>query len=169
MDKITGLVFLKKSTNAIYQIVGLNQASSDTRLCLCMNLHEEVTLTFQVFPLREIQESSEYFFCNKNRDTLEPTAISPTIMKLLPTFTHAWLVRKGAVIHDYNSQGEILSVDWKDDSMLVRRKVKSWFGFAKRGDYITLRASMVLGNFPLVYKPRMFEYIRFNLDIRAKT
>ena len=164
-----GLVFLKKSTNTLYQVVACNKATANTRLCLCMSLHEEKNLTFQVFPLREIKESSEYFFCNKNRDTLEPTAISPTIMKLLPTFAHAWLVRKGAVIHDYNSQGAILSVDWKDDSMLVRRKVKGWFGFARRGDYITLRASVILGNFPLVYNQRMFEYIRFNLDIRPKT
>ena len=163
---LIGLVFLKKSTNTLYQVVACNKATANTQLCLCMNLHEEVMLTFQVVRAGELQESSEYFFCNKERDTLKPTAISPVIMKLLPGFARIWLMRANATVHDVHGSAKILSVNWKTNEAMVRRNKRNLFGFTSRKDYLILRADEILGNYPLEYSERMFEYIRFNLDIR---
>ena len=163
-----GLVFLKKSTNTLYQVVACNKATANTRLCLCMNLHEEVMLTFQVVRAGELQESSEYFFCNKERDTLKPTAISPVIMKLLPVFAKGWLVRVGVIIHDNVGKGKLLSINWNTNEAMVKRLRSGWFGFTKRSDYLVVTASELLPNFPMEYSEGMFEYIKFNMDMRAK-
>ena len=132
-----------------------------------MNLHEEVALTFQVFGVKPLLESSDYFFCNKERDTLKPTAISPVIMKLLPGFARIWLMRVNAQVHDKDGSAKILSINWKTNEAMVRRNKRNLFGFTSRKDYLILRADEILGNYPLVYNKGMFEYIRFNLDIRS--
>ena len=165
---LIGLVFLKKTTNTLYQVVSMNKPGSKTRLCLCMSLHEEKNLTFTAFHYKEIMDSSDYFFCNKERDTLAPTAISPVIMKLLPVFAKGWLVRVGVTIHDNVGKGKLLSINWNTNEAMVKRLRSGWFGFTKRSDYLVVTASELLPNFPMEYSEGMFEYIKFNMDMRAK-